>query len=70
MLSLWKSLMLASLIITSILYIADGFKSAMAPARRTFLQMGPLNAVKSLVSEEVNSIFDVKIHACLSIGAY
>lgn len=49
MLSLWRNLTLALLVIHSILLIADGFKSAMAPARRSFLQMGPVNAIKSLV---------------------
>lgn len=42
-------MIVAMLAVASSSIIVAGFKSAMAPARKSFLQMGPINAIKSLV---------------------
>lgn len=49
MLPFCRSVIVAMLAVTSSSIIVAGFKSAMAPARKSFLHMGPINAISSLV---------------------
>lgn len=39
----------AAVIVLHICFIVNGYQSSKAPLRKTFLQMGPLNAIKNMV---------------------